>query len=335
MQDRNVYEAGRRRLLAAFAYAGAAAALGPAISRAQSAADTRPIRLILPVGPGSGVDTITRSATPALSAALHQTVVVENMPGAGGIVGTSALVREKPDGHTLGMVSNNHATFPSVYKSVPFDPIGDITPISMIGSTPLLLVINPKRLPANNVQEVIALIKAKPGQYNHASSGNGTILHLAMEMFLWQAGLQARHIPYRGVGPMVTDLISGQVDIGVLSYPSVMPHLQSGALKAVGACGARRSSVLPDLPTIREQGLKDYEVDGWFAMIGPKGLADKDVQRVYQGLQTAFRTEGVKASMAQQGNDITLMPPEKTAAFFVSEAKKYAAIVKAAKLEPQ
>ena len=222
---------GRRRLLAAFGAAGALAAAHPLSALAQTAGG-RPIRLILPVGVGSGVDTITRAAGPALSAAFGTSVVIENMPGAGGIIGTSALLREAPDGHTLGMVSNNHVTFPSVYKSVPFDSIKDITPISVVGSSPFLLVVNPQ-LEAETAQDLIKLLKAKPGVYNFASSGNGTILHLAAEMFVQQADVEARHIPYKGVGPMMTDLMSGQVHFGVLSLPSVAGVLKSGGLRAV------------------------------------------------------------------------------------------------------
>ncbi len=340
MQDESIDVPGTRRRLLAMLACGALLGAAPGAWRTAQAAQPaagggRPIRLILPVGVGSGVGTITRSAGAALTRAWGQNVVIENLPGAGGIVGTSAIVREPADGHTLGMVSNNHATFPSVYKSVPFDPLRDITPISVIGSTPLLLVVNPKRLPARTVPEVIALIKARPGYYNHASSGNGTILHLAVEMFLHQAGLSARHIPYRGVGPMMTDLIGGQVDIGVLSLPSVLPQLQSGALVAVGECGARRNAVLPQLPTLREQGLPDYEVTGWFALIGPRGLPDVTAQRLYEGARSAFASDEVRAAMAAQGNEIAPMTPAQSAQFLASEARKYAQIVKAAGIEAQ
>src|SRR5690606_34139718 len=211
----------RRALLGAL---GLAALGAPWLLRAESAA--RPVRLILPVGVGSGVDTIVRSAGPALNAAFGASVVIENQPGAGGIVGTAALVRSTADGTNLGVVSNNHVIFPSVYKSVPFDPIADITPISVIGSTPFLLIVNPQKLPANNVGELIELLKKKPGEYTFASSGNGTVLHLATEMFVDQAGVEARHIPYKGVGPMLTDIIGGQVDFGISSLPSLLGHMK-------------------------------------------------------------------------------------------------------------
>ncbi|SAI69508.1 putattive exported protein [Bordetella ansorpii] len=321
----------RRRLLGALGAAGAAALGAPGLLRAQG---DRPIKFILPVGVGSGVDTITRSAGPAMSAALHRTVVVENQPGAGGIVGTSALVRAAPDGDTLGMLSNNHVIFPSVYRSLPFDPIADITPISMVGMTPFLLVVNPRKLAARDAKALAAELRKAPDKYNYASSGNGTILQLAAEMYLQQAGVRVRHIPYKGVGPMMTDLMGGQVDLGVLSLPSVLPHIKSGALAAVGACGASRMAGLPDLPTLREQGMPDYEIGGWFAVAGPARLPAAITQRVYEALKVAFAAPDVKAAMATQGNTILLMPPDRTAAYFRSEMKRYASVVKGAGLEP-
>lgn len=317
----------RRQLLGAL---GVTMLGAPALARAQS---DRPIKFILPVGVGSGVDTITRSVGPALSAALGHTVVVENQPGAGGIVGTSALVRSAPDGYTLSMLSNNHVIFPSVYKSLPFDPLTDITPISMVGMTPFLIVANPKQIAAGNLKELTALLSAEPGRYNYASSGNGTILHLAAEMYVQQAGVKARHIPYKGVGPMMADLIGGQVDFGVLSLPSVLPQIKSGALKALAACGGERMAALPDLPTAREQGLENYEIGGWFAAAGPAKLPAADVRRIYDALGRAFSSPEVKQAMAAQNTRILLMPPDQTAAYFRSEMAKYAVVVRGAGLE--
>lgn len=208
-------------------------------------ANDKPIRMVLPVGAGSGVDTIMRAAAPQLIKALGgQSVVIENLPGAGGITGASVIVRAPADGLTLGVVSNNHVVNPSVFKKMPFDAIGDITPITVVGATPFVLVVNPK-IPAKNAKELQALLKAKPDGYNYASSGNGTIIHLAGAMFMEAAGVDVRHIPYKGVGPMVTDMVSGQVEIGVVALPAVQGQLKSGALRAIGIMGTQRVASLP------------------------------------------------------------------------------------------
>ena len=294
----------------------------------------RVIKLILPVATGSGVDTITRTAQPALSKALNANVVVENQPGAGGILGTSNMIRSAPDGNTLSFVSNNHVIYPSVYKSVPFDPVADITPIAVLGSTPLILVVSPK-LPANNMKELVALLKAKPDGYTYASSGNGTILHLAAEMFVDQADAKVRHVPYKGVGPMLTDLIGGHVDFGVAALPSVQQHIKSGALRAIGTGTAQRLSAAPEIPTMTEQGMPGYLVEGWFALIGPKGLPAAEIAKLRQGLIEAFNTPEVKEAMAKQGNTINISSSEAAAPFFKSELAKYARLVKNAGIELQ
>jgi tripartite-type tricarboxylate transporter receptor subunit TctC len=296
-------------------------------------AQSRTVRFILPVAAGSGVDTIIRAASQELSKALGHPVVIEDQPGAGGVIGTTAMIRSAPDGFTLSVVSNNHVIYPSVLKSVPFDPVNDITPIAVIGTTPLVLVINPK-LPAHNARELIALLKAKPDSYNYASSGNGTILHLAAEMFMEEAGVKAKHIPYKGVGPMLADLMGGQVDIGVLSLPSVQSQLKSGMLRAIGTASAQRLPAAPEIPTFAEQGLPKYVMEGWFAVVGPKNLPAADVKRIHAAFVSAFGTPEVKETMAKQGNTISMSSPEAAAAFFRSEVGKYAALVKKAGLEP-
>jgi tripartite-type tricarboxylate transporter receptor subunit TctC len=304
------------------------------VAPAHAQLSERAVKFILPVATASGVDTITRAAEPALSKALHAPVVVDNQPGAGGIVGTSALVKAPPDGYTLSIVSNNHVIYPSVYKSVPFDPIADITPIAVIGSTPIVIVVNSK-VPAKNAQELIALLKANPGKYNYGSSGNGTILHLATEMFLDEAGVKATHVPYKGVGPMLTDLIGGQVDFGALSLPSVQQHLKSGALRAIGTGTAKRIPAAPEIPTMVEQGLPNYLMEGWFAVIGPAKMQPADVKRIHDAFAAAFATPEVKEAMAKQGNTIDVTTTEYANSFFKSELAKYATLVKKAGLELQ
>jgi tripartite-type tricarboxylate transporter receptor subunit TctC len=269
-------------------------------SYAQALSD-KPLRVILPVGPGSGVDTIVRAAGPSLSKALGQPVVFENMAGAGGITGTTALVKAPADGNTISVVSNNHVINPLVFKKLPYDAIADITPISVIGATPFVLVVNPTKVPSKNVKELIEFLRAKPGAYNYASSGNGTIIHLAGAMFVDEAGVEVRHIPYKGVGPMVTDLIGGQVELGVVALPAAQAHVKSGALRAIGVGGKQRAAAAPDIPTIAEQGLPNYEIAGWFAVIGPAKLPAEQIKRIHSAFVTAFTSPEVQELMAKQG----------------------------------
>ncbi len=292
------------------------------------------VRFILPNATGSGVDAITRTAQPALAKALGHAVVVENQPGAGGIVGVQALTRAAPDGFTLSVVSNNVVIFPSVYKTLPFDLNTDITPIAVCGYTPVVLVVNPK-VPAINAKEFVAHLKARAGEVNYASGGNGTILHLASEMFLDEAGVKATHVPYKGVGPMLTDLIGGQVEFATAALPSVQGHLKSGALRAVGMATQQRVPAAPDIATFVEQGLPGYVVEAWFAVLGPKGMSATDVKRVNAAVVAAFGDPAVKEAMAKQGNVINVSTPEVAQSFVKAELAKYARLVQKAGIEKQ
>ena len=319
----------RRTALAALA---SSAVAWPSLSLAQA---DRPVKFILPNATGSGVDAITRAAAPALGKALGANVVVENQAGASGVIGLQALAKNPPDGYTLSVVSNNVVIFPSVIKNLPFDMPGDFTPIAVVGATPLVLVANPQKVTANNSRDFIAALRAKPDGYNFGSGGTGTILHLAAEMFVDEAGVKARHIPYKGVGPMVTDLLGGQIDFAVLALPSVQQHIRSGALKSVGMCGDKRSAAAPDIPTFVEQGLPTYVIDAWFGVLGPKGMSAAAVKKVNDALVQAFNDPGVKETMAKQGNTIAISTPEHAQRAFRSEMERFAALVKKVGIEPQ
>ncbi len=289
----------------------------------------KPLRVILPVGAGSGVDTIARASIASLIKALGgQPVVIENLPGAGGITGASAVAKAAPDGLTIGMVSNNHVINPSVYKKLPYDTLADFTAITVMGSTPLVLVVNPAKEAATNVKELVALLNAKPDAYNYASSGNGTVIHLAGEMFVDEAKVAIRHIPYKSTGAMLTDLIGGQVEMGVVALPAVQAHLKSGALRAIGLCGKARTPAMPDLPTIAEQGLPNYEIEGWFAVLAPAKLPADQVKRIRDAFVTAFNAPEVKDVMAKQGNIINPTTPEAATSYFQSQMMRYAALAK-------
>lgn len=297
-------------------------------------ADPSAVRVILPVGAGSGVDTIVRAAQGALSRSLGGApVVIENLPGAGGITGTQAIVKAAPDGLTIGIVSNNHAVNPSVFKKMPYDGIADLTPVSVVGGSHFVLVVNPARVPAKNAKELQAFLKAKPGQYNYASSGNGTIIHLAGEMFNDAAGVDARHIPYKGMGPMLADIIGGQVEYGVAALQAVQGHLKSGALRAIGVMGRERAPSLPDLPTIAEQGFPEVDVAGWFAVVAPAKLPAPQVRRLHDAVVAAFADPEVKSAMLRQDNFIAPTSPEAALQFFKTEQERYARLVKKADIK--
>lgn len=306
----------------------AALALGAALMLAAPAwADTPPMRVILPVGPGSGVDTIVRSAQVALAKALNQAVVIENLPGAGGITGTSALVKAAPDGNTIAFISNNHAVNPSVFKKLPYDSLNDITPISVVGGSPFLLVVNPKLVSARNAKELQAFLKIKPEEHNYASSGNGTVIHLAGEMVIDALGVEVRHVPYKGMGPMITDIMAGQLEMGVASVPSVQGQLKSGSLRAIGVLGKSRVASLPELPTFAEQGFPEVDVMGWFAVVAPAKLPAAQVKRIHEAVVAAFADPEVKAAMAKQDNLINPGTPEAARQFLKAEQERFAKIV--------
>lgn len=313
-------------------------AILPALLIASTAAlaqQDRPVRFVLPNAAGSGVDAITRAAQPAFAKALGAPVVVENQPGAAGVIGLQTLARSAPDGTTLAVVSNNVVIFPSIMKSLPFEIPGDFTPIAQVGSTPMVLVVNPSRVAAANHAELATLLKGKPDSFNYASSGNGTILHLAMEIYLEAAGLKVKHIPYKGVGPMVTDLLGGQVDLAAAALPSVQGHIASGKLRPIGLFTAQRTPAAPSIPTFAEQGLANFEVEAWFAVIGPKGMSPSTVKKVHDAVVAAFNDAAVKEAMAKQGNTIRITTTEQAQAAFRSELAKYATLVKKLGLEPQ
>ena len=320
----------RRRALAAIGTLGFALSGMPLLAQGD-----KPLRVILPVSAGSGVDVIVRSIGPQLNKALGQAVVIENIPGAGGITGTTAIVKAPPDGTTIGVLSNNHVINPSVFKSLPYDTLNDITPIMVVGSTPFVLVVNPAKLPAKNMQELVALLKAKPGAYNYASSGNGTIIHLAGALFADEASVDIRHVPYKGTGPMVSDLIGGHVDLGVVAVPAVQGHLKSGALRAIGVGTEKRIPQLPDVPTMVEQGMPNWVIGGWFTVVGPPKLPAAEVKRIHAAFSTALATPEVKEAMAAQGNIIAPTTPEAAAQTMKSEQERYAKIIAKIGLKPE
>lgn len=321
-----------RRTALVMVLASLASGALPALAQTRAAGHDKALRVILPLSAGSGADGAIRAISTPISKALGQPLVIENLPGAGGITGTAQIVRAPKDGDTIGIVSNNHVVNPSLYKNIPFDSIKDIAPITIIGTTPFVLVANPK-VPARTVQELIAHAKAHPGTLNYGSSGNGTILHLGAAMFVEQAQIDVPHIPYKGMGQLMNDLLSGQVQLGVVAVAPAMAHIKAGNLRAIGITSAKRSASLPDVPTIAEQGLPQYELDGWIAAIAPAGVPKAEMDRLYQGFVQGIASPEAREALIAQGYEIQLTPPEVAARFMASEKQRMQAAVKAAQVK--
>lgn len=321
-----------RRTALAMVLASLASGALPALAQTKAAGHDKALRVILPLSAGSGADGAIRAISTPISKALGQPLVIENLPGAGGITGTAQIVRAPKDGDTIGIVSNNHVVNPSLYKNIPFDSIKDIAPITIIGTTPFVLVANPK-VPARTVQELIAHAKAHPGTLNYGSSGNGTILHLGAAMFVEQAQIDVPHIPYKGMGQLMNDLLSGQVQLGVVAVAPAMAHIKAGNLRAIGITSAKRSASLPEVPTIAEQGLPQYELDGWIAAIAPAGVPKAEMDRLYQGFVQGIASPEAREALIAQGYEIQLTPPEVAARFMASEKQRMQAAVKAAQVK--
>lgn len=305
----------------------AAACLASALPAGAQDYPTRPIRVVVTSSPGSTGDTTMRILGSALEKALGQAIVVENVPGSGGIAGTEKVVRAARDGYTLALISNNHAINPHVYRSVPFDAEKDITPISVIGSTPVVLVAHPG-VPAKNVRELIALAKAKPGALNYGSAGNGTVLHLAGVLFTSEAGVDIKHVPYKGLAQMTADLVGGQIELGWGGVATVAPQVQAGKLRALAVSTTTRSAVLPDVPTLAESGLSNYRFEGWLALVGPAGLPQPVVDRIHAEVKSALAKKEVQEALQAQGVIAAGSTPDAARAFIRAEMAKHEQLVK-------
>src|SRR6267142_2623294 len=277
---------------------------------------TKPVRIIVPFAPGGGSDFIARFVAQRLTEALGKQVIVENKPGAGGVLGIEQGIKAAPDGYTLTLIASSYTVNPSVYK-LNFDPVNDITPIIQMSQGPLLIVVPPS-LPVKNTKELIALAKSKPGQVNFASSGQGSVIHLATELFDSMAGIKMNHIPYKGTGPALTDTIGGQTDVFFSSTATAVPHVQSGKLRAVAVTTAKRIAALPEVPTVAESGLPGYDVVLWHGLIGPKGLPRAVVDRVNGDVTKSLK---LKETAEQLQND-GVAPAGGTPAQFAATIKK-------------
>jgi tripartite-type tricarboxylate transporter receptor subunit TctC len=285
------------------------------------------IRLIAPNAVGSTVDFTARLMSNGLGKALGKDVVVENLPGAGGVVGTQQLVRAPKDGSVIGMVSDNHVIIPSIYKSLSYDPIKDITPISILAINTLVLVTN-TAVPARNLQELIALAKSQPGKLTYGSAGNGSVLHLAAALFCSEAGVDITHVPYKGGSQLVTDLVGGHVNMGVIAMASVLQQVMAGKLRAIAVSTPKRSPALPDVPTLVEAGLPNYSFTTWIAFIAPANLPQPVVKRLNGAALETLKLKEVREGFSAQGLEIVGNTPEEAKRIFETDLAKKAQIVK-------
>jgi tripartite-type tricarboxylate transporter receptor subunit TctC len=291
------------------------------------AVNDQPLRMILPMAAGSVGDTLARRLSVHLARSLGRAVIVDDLPGGGGITGTAQLVRAPKDGQTLALISSSHVVNPFIYKTVPFDALKDITPITVIGTSPFVLAVHPS-FPAQNLREFIAHVKASPGKFNYGSSGNGSLTQLAMELLGKEAGLSFKHIPYKGLAAQVNDQIGGQVEFGFIPMGVAAPLIASGKLRALAVSSTVRTSRLPQVPTVAESGLPSYSFEPWLAIIGPAGLATAKVDDLYSHIRAALEQKDVMELLAGQDFRLISMTPEQTAAFMQDEMKRYAALVK-------
>lgn len=319
----------RRHALAATAALG----LKPSIAHAQSF-PSKPIRLVVPYSAGGGADTTARLIAPKLQEALGQTIVVDNKPGAGGMIGDESVAKATADGHTLLIGAFAHAVNPSLFPRMAFRTPEDFAPVSLLVTVPELLVITPSH-PARNVAELVALAKAQPGKLSYASSGNGSAQHLAAELFKMRTGTDIQHVPYKGGALAVADVAAGHVPFYFGNMSSALPQVRGGRVRALAVTSAARSPAAPDVPTIAEAGVKDCEISEWNALIAPAGTPPQVIARLHAEVAKIMRMEEIKVRFADLGADAVGSTPDELAAFLRAEMSKWAEVVKTANIKAE
>lgn len=285
------------------------------------------MRLIVPYAPGGGADTLARAIAQKLTESAGYSIVVDNRGGGGTILGSEIAAKAPPDGYTVIMVASTHAVVSSLHKKLPFDPIKDFAPVTRVASAPNLLALHPS-VPAANVREFVEHAKSRPNELVYASSGNGGGSHLAMELFKSVARIDLVHVPYKGSGPALIDLVSGQAKVMFGGMISTLNHVRSGRLKAIAVSSAKRSPVLPDLPTIAESGFPGYEAATWYGVLAPAGTPVPIVRKLNADIIGTLNHPGLKQRMAGQGADPAPSTPEEFAAYIKTEITKWAKVVK-------
>ena len=289
---------------------------------------TKPVRWIVPFPPGGGTDVISRAIAQKLTEAWGQQVIADNRPGSGGTIGLAAATKSPADGYTvvLGQLANV-AIAPALYTRLPYDPVKELQPVTLVLSAPLILVAHPS-LPAKNTRELLALARAKPDAITFGSPGNGTTGHLAAEVIKSTTGVKMTHVPYKGASPAITGLLGGEIAIYVSSIPPALPFMKAGRLKALGVTSAKRTATLPDVPTIAESGLPGYEVTNWYGVMVPAGVPKDILARLHTEIVRILQLPDVRQRFAGEGGDVAPNTPEQFAAFIRSEIAKWGKAVK-------
>jgi tripartite-type tricarboxylate transporter receptor subunit TctC len=288
---------------------------------------SRPLRVIVPFSPGGAVDGPMRLIAQHLSQRLGQPVVVENKPGAGATIGTDVVAKAAPDGYTLLLASQTNAISATLYSNLPFDPIEDFTPVALIGREPGVVVVNPA-VPVTSLQQLIAYVKERPGQIDYASSGNGSGQHLFAALLASRTGMKMNHVPYRGSGQATTDLLGGVVAMSIPGTAGMVGHIKAGKLRALAVTGAARSPQLPDVPTVMEAGVPDYEAYVWMGLLAPKGTPAAIVERLNREVLAVLVLEDVKKYMATAGIEIVGSTPAEFGTFFRHEKNLWAKVIR-------
>jgi tripartite-type tricarboxylate transporter receptor subunit TctC len=300
----------------------------PEIAHAQSY-PARAVRIVVGYPPGGPTDLIARLIAQRLSESTKQQFIVDNRGGANGIIGTEIVVRSQPDGHTLLFGTSSLASNGSLYPKLPYDAAKDLSPITLSASTPYFLVVN-AALPAASVKELIALARAKPGQINFGSAGNGAGTHLAGEMFNVMANVKLVHVPYKGTGPSVTDLVAGRIEMMFVGLPSVVQHVKAGRLRLLAVAEPRRSPLMPELPTVGEAGLPGYQSSAWFGFFGPAGMTRDLRRRVADEVTKVTETRELQERMLALGAVPLTNTPEQFDVYFREEVARYAKVIREA-----
>ncbi len=306
----------------------ATASLALAVSAAQAQDyPSRPVRVVVPFSPGGAVDGPMRVIAQELSKRLGQQVIVDNKPGAGATIGTDVVAKASPDGYTLLLASQTNAISATLYPKLPYDPIEDFAPISLIGREPGVLVVHPS-LPVKTFQEFVAYVKERPGRIDYGSSGNGSGQHLFVALLASMTGMKMNHVPYRGSGQATADLLGGQVQVSIPGTAGMVGHIKAGKLRALAVTGAKRSPQLPDVPTVMESGVPGYEAYVWMGLLAPKGTPAPIIDKLFRELTQVLATSEVKTYMASAGIEIVGSTPAEFGAFFRSEKELWARVIR-------